>query len=91
VWTFGRPFYAGWGLTTDALDFPRRHRRLTLDELVAGALIAYPVYVHPDLGLPCEVEDLVAYLEQHPPAPPSRLRYLRAIAESLRTGPRALY
>ena len=22
VWTFGRPFYAGWGLTHDALDFP---------------------------------------------------------------------
>jgi capsular polysaccharide export protein len=91
VWTFGRPFYAGWGLTIDALDFPRRRRELTVDQLVAGALITYPIYVHPDRGLPCVVEDLVTFLEQHPPAPPTRLRYLRAIGESLRTGPRALY
>jgi capsular polysaccharide export protein len=91
VWTFGRPFYAGWGLTTDSLDFPRRHRALTLDQLVAGALIAYPIYVRPDCGLPCEAEDLVSFLERHRPAPPTRLRYLRAIGESLRNGSRALY
>ncbi|HEY2179375.1 MAG TPA: capsular polysaccharide biosynthesis protein [Caulobacteraceae bacterium] len=91
VWTFGRPFYAGWGLTTDALDFPRRRRRLTLDELVAGALIAYPIYVRPDTGLPCEAEDLVAFLESKTPARPTRLRYLRAVRESLRPGARALY
>lgn len=40
----GQPFYAGWGLTTDSMPLPRRTRRLSLDELVAGALIAYPVY-----------------------------------------------
>src|SRR5690606_41515203 len=34
----GRPFYAGWGLTEDLLPFPRRTRRLSLDELVAVAL-----------------------------------------------------
>ncbi len=41
----GLPFYAGWGLTTDMVSTPRRSRRLTLDELVAGALILYPSYV----------------------------------------------
>ena len=41
----GLPFYAGWGLTRDALKVERRTRRLTLDELVAGALIAYPRYI----------------------------------------------
>ena len=41
----GLPFYAGWGLTTDMVSTPRRNRRLTLDELVAGALILYPSYV----------------------------------------------
>lgn len=91
VWTFGRPFYAGWGLTHDALDFPRRGRRLDLDELVAATLIGYPIYVHPQSGLPCGPEDVVAFLESHPPAAPTRLRYLRAIYESLRTAPRALY
>jgi capsular polysaccharide export protein len=42
---YGHPFYAGWGLTRDVVPLPRRTRRLTLDELVAGALIAYPRYV----------------------------------------------
>jgi capsular polysaccharide export protein len=41
----GMPFYAGWGLTTDMVFTPRRNRLLTLDELVAGALILYPSYV----------------------------------------------
>ena len=40
----GMPFYAGWGLTTDRVDCPRRTRRLSLDELVAGVLIRYPLY-----------------------------------------------
>jgi capsular polysaccharide export protein len=40
----GSPFYAGWGLTEDVLLHPRRRRRLTLDELVAAALILYPLY-----------------------------------------------
>jgi capsular polysaccharide export protein len=41
----GLPFYAGWGLTNDMVSTPRRNRLLTLDELVAGALILYPSYV----------------------------------------------
>lgn len=40
----GLPFYAGWGLTTDRLSCSRRTRRLTLAELVHGALIDYPRY-----------------------------------------------
>jgi capsular polysaccharide export protein len=49
VFTYGGPFYAGWGLTTDLLDFPRRMRKLSIDELVAGALIYYPNYYNWDL------------------------------------------
>lgn len=44
VTTYGTPFYAGWGLTTDRLAPSRRERSLTLDELVAGALLHYPIY-----------------------------------------------
>jgi capsular polysaccharide export protein len=52
VVTYGQPFYAGWGLTHDRAGesgaatpaFTRRTRRLTLDELVAGTLLHYPVY-----------------------------------------------
>lgn len=46
----GLPFYAGWGLTDDRLTCERRTRRLTLDELVAGALIEYPSYVSRTTG-----------------------------------------
>lgn len=46
----GSPFYAGWGLTHDVLAHPRRSRRLDIDELVAGALIAYPSYVSRTTG-----------------------------------------
>lgn len=48
VVVYGQPFYAGWGLTKDrvraGVAFARRQRRLTLDELVAGTLLHYPVY-----------------------------------------------
>ena len=60
----GWPFYAGWGLTVDrAPRIARRARRLTLDALVAGTLIAYPRYLHPRQGLPCSPEAFVEGLE----------------------------
>jgi capsular polysaccharide export protein len=42
---YGQPFYAGWGLTEDFAPIVRRKRQLTLDELMAGALILYPLYM----------------------------------------------
>lgn len=45
VTCYGQPFYSGWGLTRDILPNPRRSRRLSLDELIAGALIEYPLYM----------------------------------------------
>jgi capsular polysaccharide export protein len=45
VVTYGRPFYAGWGLTRDRHRCERRTRKLTLDMLVAGALLRYPMYL----------------------------------------------
>ena len=44
----GQPFYSGWGLTRDMLPVARRQRRLTLDELVAGVLMDYPLYLSRD-------------------------------------------
>lgn len=93
VVTWGRPFYAGWGLTEDRAAQPGRTRRLALDELVAATLIDYPLYVDPRNGRPCEVEDVVASLSAHAPATPgreaSRLRrqllLMRGALRSLRT------
>ncbi|EAK3903961.1 capsular polysaccharide biosynthesis protein, partial [Campylobacter jejuni] len=47
VFAYGMPFYAGWGLTKDKYRCERRTRKLSLEELVAGALIAYPRYINP--------------------------------------------
>jgi len=47
---YGLPFYAGWGLTEDSEHCARRNRRLTLDELVAGSLICYPLYISKQSG-----------------------------------------
>ena len=56
----GGPFYAGWGLTDDrGPPLPRRTRQLSLDELVAGALILYPRYLDPRHGLPCTPEQFI--------------------------------
>lgn len=60
----GLPFYAGWGLTQDRLAAARRSRRLSLDELVYGALIHYPRYIDPKTLAFISVERAVALLEQ---------------------------
>lgn len=64
VVTYGMPFYAGWGLTTDKLSCERRTRKLTLDQLVAATLILYPVYVEPDGGQLCNVETVIELIDQ---------------------------
>ena len=64
VVVYGRPFYAGWGLTIDRLP-QDRGRRLTLDELVAGVLILYPRYLDPLTRLPCGPEIVIERLD-HP-------------------------
>jgi capsular polysaccharide export protein len=63
VTVYGRPFYAGWGLTTDRMAI-ERGRRLTLEELVAGALILYPRYLDPVTRLPCGPEIIIERLDQ---------------------------
>lgn len=62
VVTYGGPFYAGWGLTRDRLEFPRRGRRLTLDELTAGALMLYPRYFDWTAGMASNSEATVRQL-----------------------------
>jgi capsular polysaccharide export protein len=48
VVTYGQPFYAGWGLTEDrglsSTTIARRTQRLTLDQMIAGVLLRYPIY-----------------------------------------------
>jgi len=63
VTTYGVPFYAGWGLTTDLGPVPaRRSTTRSLDELVAAALLLYPRYLDPVTNLPCPPEVLLQRL-----------------------------
>ena len=64
VTTYGRPFYAGWGLTTDLYPPPRRGRPLSLEQLVAATLILYPHYLDPVTRLPCGPEHLIDRLDR---------------------------
>jgi len=73
VHTWGMPFFAGWGLTHDRLACPRRGRQLQLDDLVYGALVAYPRYVSRHSGLFIEpeqaIEELLEWSREPPRAP----------------------
>jgi len=64
VTTYGLPFYAGWGLTTDVKSISRRTMKHTLDELTAAAFILYPRYIHPKTNAFCEVEVLLAEIDK---------------------------
>lgn len=62
VRVFGMPFYAGWGLTHDELESPKRRRPVPLEQLVHAALVDYCRYVNPETGRRCEVETLLAWM-----------------------------
>jgi len=64
VFTYGMPFYAGWGLTTDYRECKRRTREVSLDELIAVALILYPRYISPKTEKFCEVEQTLKELKE---------------------------
>ncbi len=64
VTCFGQAFYAGWGLTDDRQGQAtgRRTRKLSLPQLVAGALLLYPRYRHPLTSERCEAEQVLEHL-----------------------------
>ena len=64
VHAYGGPFYAGWGLTHDRIDFPRRKAGLSLEELIAGTLILYPSYYDWQTKGFCTPEDICYRLTQ---------------------------
>jgi capsular polysaccharide export protein len=87
VTVYGRPFYAGWGLTRDIEPWDRG-RHLSLEELAAGALILYPRYLDPLTRQPCGPETVIEHLvrrELWRPGPVVRARRLQGmLIEALR-------
>ncbi|SER77913.1 capsular polysaccharide export protein, LipB/KpsS family [Sphingobium sp. YR768] len=85
VTVHGMPFYAGWGLTRDlAKSTGRRGRQLTVDQLVAAALILYPRYIDPVTRLPCGPEIMVDRLANGSMPPVTFLIRLRMLQGKLR-------
>lgn len=78
VVTYGTPFYAGWGLTTDrdmvVSAVERRKRRLQRDELVCAALALYPRYASrngsPLPGPEHALDELTSWRASRPPLSP---------------------
>lgn len=80
VVTYGRPFYAGWGLTKDQLAFPTRRSGRTLEELAAAALIVYPRYFDWESSMLCRCEDVcLRMIEGRQPALPLWVRGVRVL------------
>lgn len=91
VTVHGQPFYAGWGLTIDrAPSIQRRRRRLTLQQLVAGALILYPRYLDPETNLPCPPEVLIRRHSTARPAHDTILNRVRKVQGRISQAKRAI-
>ncbi len=86
VVTYGRPFYAGWGLTEDALAFSRRRPGLSIEGLTAGTLILYPTYWDWTTNQFCRPEDVCGRLSEGiQPNLPLWVRFVRQIRNLRRT------
>ncbi|MDH4390387.1 MAG: capsular polysaccharide biosynthesis protein [Aquabacterium sp.] len=94
VVTHGQPFYAGWGLTQDLAPPPRRGKVLSLDALVAGALLLYPSYVSQRSGTFCTAEtvldELLAWRDSGSQRPAAWRRLWRGTRRALWRAWRAL-
>jgi capsular polysaccharide export protein len=62
---FGMPFYAGWGLTDDRIRCPRRNRKLTVNQVFAGAYILYSHYYNPYLDQESDIIDTLYTIKVH--------------------------
>ena len=90
VTLYGLPFYAGLGLTTDRVPWPRPRRAVDLDTLTAAVYLAYPRYNDPATNLPISAFDALDILErERTAARPARetlaraLRWIRLTAANL--------
>ena len=83
VFCHGVPFYAGWGLTEDGLNVPRRARKLDIDQLVAGVLLQYPTYVSAVTGRICPAEQALAELQAWRSEASPELPYWRKLLRPL--------
>lgn len=86
VHVFGRPFYAGWGLTDDRQPMNRARQR-SAEELFYGACVLHSAYVDPTTGERCSLDQaLNLVLELREEVIPYLAAQERCLAET-REGP----
>ncbi len=61
---YGLPFYSNWGLTVDRHPLERRTKKLQPNELIAGTLIDYPLYMNWQTGQFTTPETIVDQLKE---------------------------
>lgn len=83
VTCYGNPFYAGWGLTTDIHPLERRSRNLSLNALIAGALIIYPCYFNDESLHLISPEAALALLNTYKIKKQGKILWWRAIYRSI--------
>jgi capsular polysaccharide export protein len=59
---FGMPFYAGWGVTDDRMECPRRVARRSVQEIFAAAYLMYARYLNPVTGEQGTIFDVIEHL-----------------------------
>ena len=64
VYTYGMPFYAGWGLTIDMQSCKRRKRHVSIEALIAATYLLYPRYISPKTEKPCSAERVIKELKE---------------------------
>ena len=57
VYTYGWPYYGGWGLTHDAAQYSLRKRKLNFEQILVGAFITQPRYFDTENKIYCESEN----------------------------------
>lgn len=63
VHCFGKPFYAGWGLTHDRQIISRRSRTRTLEDIFFAGYIYNTVYLNPKNNRRCSIDEVIEYFK----------------------------
>lgn len=61
VTCFGRPFYSGWGITTDRRPSALRRRKRSLEEVFHAACVLFSIYCHPEWEKTVTLDDYLDY------------------------------
>ncbi len=65
VCCFGKPFYAGWGVTNDRADIPRRTKSRCIEEIFYAAYIYNTVYLNPITKKKCNIDQVISYFSDN--------------------------